>query len=183
MRGFKFIFVWSKHKINCFLIQEKYFQTANAADTLPLNVHVFKGPSVWTLYIRRHWPLMTRRFHDIISSLLSAKWISESKSAPQVTLEGSRTRKKSAKVVDLIWPQLTSVDLRKTGWHMECMSTTWYYMSKFISLANTTMFASYVPRNAFSPWHDPSYDVISQMLGGSGSWNVQGDVKKMCRKL
>ena len=35
MRGFKSIFVSSKHKINCFLIQEKYFQTANAVDTLP----------------------------------------------------------------------------------------------------------------------------------------------------
>ena len=28
------------------------------------------------------------------------------------------------------------------------------------------MFASYVPRNAFSAWHDPSYDVIGQMLEG-----------------
>ena len=36
MRGFKSIFVSSKHKINCLLIQEKYFQTANAVDTLPL---------------------------------------------------------------------------------------------------------------------------------------------------
>ena len=36
MRGFKSIFVSAKHKINCFLIQEKYFQTANAVDTLPL---------------------------------------------------------------------------------------------------------------------------------------------------
>ena len=35
MRDFKSIFVSSKHKINCFLIQEKYFQTANAVDTLP----------------------------------------------------------------------------------------------------------------------------------------------------
>ena len=35
------------------------------------------------------------------------------------------------------------------------------------------MFASYVPRNAFAAWHDPSYDVIGQMLGGSGSWNFQ----------
>ena len=34
MKGFKSIFVSSKHKINCFLIQEKYFQTANAVDTL-----------------------------------------------------------------------------------------------------------------------------------------------------
>ena len=37
MGGFKSIFVSSKHKINCFLIQEKYFQTANAVDTLPLS--------------------------------------------------------------------------------------------------------------------------------------------------
>ena len=37
MRGFKSIFVSSKHKINCFLIQEKYFQTANAVDKLPLS--------------------------------------------------------------------------------------------------------------------------------------------------
>ena len=94
----------------------------------------------------------------------------------------SRTRKKSAKVIDLIWPQLTSVDLRRTGWPVECMSTTWYYMSRFISLAKTAMFASYVPRNAFSAWHDPSYDVIGQMLGGSGSWNFQGGRKKDGRK-
>ena len=44
------------------------------------------------------------------------------------------------------------------------------------------MFASYVPRNAFSAWHDPSYDVIGQMLGGSGSWNFQGGRKKDGRK-
>ena len=125
---------------------------------------------------------MTWWFHDVISSLLSAKWMSESKSAPQITLEGSRTRKKSAKVIDLIWPQLTSVDLRRTGWPVECMSTTWYYMSTFISLAKTAMFASYVPRNAFSAWHDPSYDVIGQILGRSGSWNFQGGRKKDGRK-
>ena len=47
-------------------------------------------------------------------------------------------------------------------------------MSTFISLAKTAMLASYVPRNAFSAWHDPSCDVIGQMLGGSGSWNFQG---------
>ena len=132
--------------------------------------------------IWRHWPLMTRWFHDLISSLLSAKWMSESKAAPQITLEGSRTRKTSAKVIDLIWPQLTSVDLRRTGWPVECMSTTWYYMSTFISLAKTAMFASYVPRNAFSAWHDPSYDVIGQMLGGSRSWNFPGGRKKDGRK-
>ena len=61
------------------------------------------------MVIWRHWPLMTRWFHDLISSLLSANWISESKSAPQITLEGSRTRKKSAKVIDLSWPRLTYV--------------------------------------------------------------------------
>ena len=44
------------------------------------------------------------------------------------------------------------------------------------------MFASYVPRNAFSAWHDPSYDVIGQMLGGSGSWNFQGKRRKDGRK-
>ena len=43
--------------------------------------------------------------------------------------------------------------------------------------------AGYVPRNAFSAWHDPSYVVIGQKLGGSGSWNFQGDVKKMVGKL
>ena len=45
MRGFKSIFVSSKHKINCFLIQEKYFQTANAVDTLPLT----RGAGGWRL--------------------------------------------------------------------------------------------------------------------------------------
>ena len=125
---------------------------------------------------------MTRWFHDLISSILSAKWMSESKSALQITSEGRRTRKKSAKVIDLIWPQLTSVDLRRTGWPVECMSTTWYYMSTFISLAKTAMFASYVPRNAFFAWHGPSYDVIGQILGGSGSWNFQGGRKKDGRK-
>ena len=97
-------------------------------------------------------------------------------------LRRSRTRKKSAKVIELIWPRLTSVDLRRTGWPVECISTTWYYMSTFISLAKTAMFASYVPRNAFSAWHDPSYDVIGQMLGGSEFWNFQGGRKKDGRK-
>ena len=93
------------------------------------------------------------------------------------------SKKKSARVINLIWPQLTSVDLRRTGWPVECMSTTRYYMSTFISLAKTAMFAGYVPRNAFSAWHDPSYDVIGQMLGRSESWNFQGDVKTMGGKL
>ena len=83
---------------------------------------------------------------------------------------------------DLNWPRLTSVDLRRTGWPVECMSTTWYYMPTSISLAKPAMFASYVPRKAFSAWHDPSYDVIGQMLGGSGSWNLQGGRKKDVRK-
>ena len=55
-------------------------------------------------------------------------------------------------------------------------------MSTFISLAKTAMFASYVPRNAFFAWHDPSYDVIGQIWGGSGSWNFQGGRKKDGRK-
>ena len=38
-----------------------------------------------------------------------AKWMSKSKSAPQITLEGNRTRKKSAKVIDLIWPQFRAL--------------------------------------------------------------------------
>ena len=37
MRGFKSFFVSSKHKSKCFLIHEKYFQTTNAVDTLPLS--------------------------------------------------------------------------------------------------------------------------------------------------
>ena len=93
-----------------------------------------------------------------------------------------KSRRMSLTSFDLIWPQLTSIDLRRTGWPVECTSTTWYHMSTFISLAKTAMFASYVPRNAFSGWHDPSYDVIGQMLGGSGSWNFQGGRKKDCRK-
>ena len=44
------------------------------------------------------------------------------------------------------------------------------------------MFASYVPRNAFSAWHYPSYDVIGQMLGASGSWTFQEGRKKDGRK-
>ena len=98
--------------------------------------------------IWRHWPLMTRRFHDIISSHLSVKCMYDSKTAPQITFESGRTRKKSAKVIDLVCPQLTSVDLRRIGLPVECMSTTWYYMFTFI-LAKTAMLASYVPRNAF----------------------------------
>ena len=45
------------------------------------------------------------------------------------------------------------------------------------------MFASYVPRNAFSGWHDPSYDVIGQMLGGQSLEIFRGDVKKIVGKL
>ena len=40
------------------------------------------------------------------------------------------------------------------------------------------MFASYVPRNAFSAWHDPSYDVIGQMLGGQGLEIFRGTYKR-----
>ena len=45
------------------------------------------------------------------------------------------------------------------------------------------MFASYVTQNAFSAWHDPSYDVIGQMLAGQGLEIFRGDVKKMGGKL
>ena len=31
--------MFHQNKVNCFLIQEKYFQTANAVDTLPLTLH------------------------------------------------------------------------------------------------------------------------------------------------
>ena len=41
------------------------------------------------------------------------------------------------------------------------------------------MFASYVPRNAFFAWHDSSYDVIGQILGGQGLEIFRWDVKKM----
>ena len=41
MRGFKSIFVSSKHKIKCFLIHEK-IQTTNAVDTLPLTLGSFE---------------------------------------------------------------------------------------------------------------------------------------------
>ena len=47
MRGFKSLFVSSKHKINCFLIQEKYFQTANAVDTLPLSYDCLALAAFW----------------------------------------------------------------------------------------------------------------------------------------
>ena len=40
MRGFKSIFVSSKHKIKCFLIHEKHFQTTNAVDTLPSSLPI-----------------------------------------------------------------------------------------------------------------------------------------------
>ena len=45
------------------------------------------------------------------------------------------------------------------------------------------MFASYVPRNAFFAWHDLSYDVIGQILGGQGLEIFRGDVKTMGGKL
>ena len=45
------------------------------------------------------------------------------------------------------------------------------------------MFASYVPRNAFAAWRDPSYDVRGRMLGGKGLEIFRGDVKKMDGKL
>ena len=66
-----------------------------------------------------------RWFHDFISSLLSVKWMSDSKSAHPITLESSRARKNSANVIGTIWPQLTSVDLWRTGWPVGIMSTTW----------------------------------------------------------
>ena len=98
-------------------------------------------------------------------------------------LRKQQNSKKAANVIDLIWPLLTSVDLRRTGWPVESLSTTWDYMSTFISLAKTAMLASYVARNTFSAWHDPSYDVISQRLGGQGLEIFRRDVKKMFGKL
>ena len=70
MRGFKSIFVSSKHKINCFLIQEKYFQTANAVDTLPLKSFTsevkvrrkVRGKCLW---------IVGRRYRAINSSVLN----------------------------------------------------------------------------------------------------------------
>ena len=41
------------------------------------------------------------------------------------------------------------------------------------------MFASYVPRNAFFAWHDMTVMMSGQMLEGLGSWNFQGNTKKM----
>ena len=67
-------------------------------------------------------------------------------------------------------------------WWVSFFRTPCTYMSTFISLAKTAMFASYVPRNAFSAWYDPSYDVIGQMLGGSGFWNFQEGRKEDKRK-
>ena len=98
-------------------------------------------------------------------------------------LRKQQNSKKLAKVIELIWPQLTSVDLRRTGWPVESLSTR-DYMSIFISLAKTAMLASYVPRNTFSAWHDPSYDVIGQRLRvrvlkfSGGTWKVFGKLNK-----
>ena len=50
---------------------------------------------------------MTGWFHYLISSQLSVKWMSDSKSAPQITLESCRIKK----VGKCHWPNLTSVDL------------------------------------------------------------------------
>ena len=125
-----------------------------------------------------------RWFYDLISSLLIAKWMSESKSAPQGTLEGSRTRKTSAMFIDLIWPQLTSVDLRRTGWPVECISTTWYYMSTFISLARTAMIANFCATERIlrltrpQLWRHRSDVREVRIMKFSG-----GDVKKIGGKL
>ena len=51
-------------------------------------------------------------------------------------------------------------------------------MSTFTSLAKNGDVCEYeMPRNAFSAWHDPSYDVIDQMLRGQGLEIFRGDVK------
>ena len=44
------------------------------------------------------------------------------------------------------------------------------------------MLASYVPWNAFSAWHDPSYDALGQMLRGQGLEIFRGNVKRMAGK-
>ena len=85
------------------------------------------------LVIWRHWPLMTRWFHDLISSHLSVKWMSDSKLAPQITLESSRTRKsrqRSLTSLDLSWPQLTCVgpdDLCKAWVLLGTTCPHWYH--------------------------------------------------------
>ena len=51
------------------------------------------------------------------------------------------------------------------------------------------MFASYVSRNAFPAWHDPSYDVIDQMLEGSGQggpslhWAIGQEIATKCYQI
>ena len=51
-------------------------------------------------------------------------------------------------------------------------------MSTLISLAKTAIFASYLPRNAFSACHDPRYDVIGQTLEGVGVLKFSGGTLK-----
>ena len=67
-----------------------------------------RPPRRWRKW-RHCWPLMNRWVHDLISSHLSVKWMSVSKSSPQINLESNRIRK----VGKGHWPDLTSVGL---GW-------------------------------------------------------------------
>ena len=134
------------------------------------NAHeCFLGSKIRKKYFRviwRHWPLMTWWFNDLISIHLSVKWLSDSKSAPQITLESSRT-----------------LNLRRTGWPVESMNTTCDYIFTFTSLALSQVTSWNAPWYAFSAWHDPSHDVIGQISGGSGSSHFQWDVKRMVVKL
>ena len=98
--------------------------------------------------------------------------MSESKSAPQITLEGRKTLKNSAKVIDLIWPAYD----RMTCWMHE------YYLVLHIHIHITSKngdVCKLCATERFSTWHDHSYDVIGQMLGGQGLEIFRGDVKKM----
>ena len=114
--------------------------------------------------------------------------MSDSKSAPQITLESITTRKshiKSGKFNDLSWPRLTKIDL----WRSRMSVNSEYYLAQHIHSHITSentdvrkLQALDALREANSAWHHSSYDVIGHGSWGSELWNFQARRQRDGRK-
>ena len=72
----------------------------------------------------------------------------DSKSAHQITLETTETRKNVRDVIRGHWPRMTSVDLKKVTRSVQTMTSTWKQLSICKSPTKTPNFSSYRLQNA-----------------------------------
>ena len=98
-------------------------------------------------------------------------------------LRKQQNSKKSAKVIDLIWPQLTSVDLRRTGWPVESLS---YYLGLHVHIHITSKNGDACKLCATEHIFRLTWPQLwrhRSKVRGSGSWNFQEGREKGFGKL